>query len=229
MLFFSTVTTTSYAFQPAMNKSLHAALVKTCSSEGDHCHCRSCWNTPSTTSLCSHPLSALQKSSASAGECQWVPSFPHEGTQCHTFASSTLPCQTPLCQTAPLLPPVTWQQNGREYCWEGSASTAIPPTSDIMGQYNKIGGTTFCTALHAAPWDVPIPYTPLYPAPFFLHPPLLNPLLPHHMQQCHYWQPKEEEPLYHSVLSGLQPELSGVWETKTTIAYGCATTPSVRS
>ena len=36
-----------------------------------------------------------------------------------------------------------------EYWWEGSASTAIPPTSasDIMGQQNKIEGITFSVAL----------------------------------------------------------------------------------
>ena len=35
-LFFSIVTTISYAFLPAMNKILHAALVKICTSGGDH-------------------------------------------------------------------------------------------------------------------------------------------------------------------------------------------------
>ena len=61
------------------------------------------------------------------------------------IASSALPYQMPFCQTAPLLPSVMQQQNVMEYCWEGSASTAIPPTSasDVAGQHNKIGGTTF--------------------------------------------------------------------------------------
>ena len=45
--------------------------------------------------------------------------FPHGGSQFHTFASSTLPCQAPLCQIAPLLPSVN----------------------------NKIGGITFTAAL----------------------------------------------------------------------------------
>ena len=55
----------------------------------------------------------------------------------------------PLCQTAPLLPSVTWQQNATEYWWEGPASTATPPTSasNVMGQHNKIGGITFRAAL----------------------------------------------------------------------------------
>ena len=34
-LFFNTVTTISYAFLPAMNKSLHAMLTKICTSEDD--------------------------------------------------------------------------------------------------------------------------------------------------------------------------------------------------
>jgi len=35
------------------------------------------------------------------------------------------------------------------YWWEGSTSTAIPPTSisGALGQHNKIGGITFRTAL----------------------------------------------------------------------------------
>jgi len=51
----------------------------------------------------------------------------------------------PFCQTAPLLPSVAQQQNVMEYCWEGSASTAISPTSasDVVGQHNKIRGDTF--------------------------------------------------------------------------------------
>ena len=55
-----------------------------------------------------------------------------------------LPCQTPFCQTAPLLPSVTWQQNVTGYWWKGSTSTAIPPTStsDIVSQRNKTRGIT---------------------------------------------------------------------------------------
>jgi len=49
-----------------------------------------------------------------------------------------------LCQTAPLLPSVTWQQHGTEHWWEDSTSTATPPTptSDIVDQQNKIGSIT---------------------------------------------------------------------------------------
>ena len=55
----------------------------------------------------------------------------------------------PFCQTARLLPSVTQQQNVKEYWWEGSFYTVIPPTSasDIVGQDHKIGGITFGTAL----------------------------------------------------------------------------------
>jgi len=41
-----------------------------------------------------------------------------------------------FCQTAPLLPSVTW---------EGPTSTAIPPAfiSDVVGHHNKIGCIAF--------------------------------------------------------------------------------------
>jgi len=58
-------------------------------------------------------------------------------------------CQIPSCQTAPLLPSVTGQQNVKEYWWEGSTCTAVPPTSasDVVGRHNKIAGSTFGAAL----------------------------------------------------------------------------------
>ena len=44
---------------------------------------------------------------------------------------------------------VVQQQRVIEYWWEGSTSTSIPPasTSDVVGQYNRIGGVTFGAAL----------------------------------------------------------------------------------
>ena len=111
-------------------------------------HCCHWWNLPPTTSLCSHPLFGLHKYSASISECQCVPFFLHGGIQFHTFASSSLPCQTPFCQIAPLLPSVAWQQNVGEYWWEGWASTAISTSaSEIVDQHNKIEGITFRAAL----------------------------------------------------------------------------------
>ena len=75
--------------------------------------------------------------------------FLHRGIQFQCFSSYTLLCQTLFFQAAPLLPPVTWQQNAMEYWWEGSTSTAIPPTSasEVMGQYIKIAGVTIGAAL----------------------------------------------------------------------------------
>jgi hypothetical protein len=75
--------------------------------------------------------------------------FPHGENQLHTFVSYSFPCQTPFCQTAPLLSSVAWQQNLTEYCREGSTSTAISTTftSDVVGQHNKIGGIHFGAAL----------------------------------------------------------------------------------
>ena len=71
--------------------------------------------------------------------------FPHGGIQLHIFASYALPCQTPFCQTAPLLSSVAWQQNINEYWWGGSISIAVSLTSasDVVGQHNKIGGINF--------------------------------------------------------------------------------------
>lgn len=50
--------------------------------------------------------------------------------------------QTALCQTAPLLPYITWQQNIMEYGQECSVSTAVLPTSasDTVDQHYKIKG-----------------------------------------------------------------------------------------
>ena len=61
------------------------------------------------------------------------------GIQFRIFSSYTFPCQMQCCQTFPLLPSVTQQQNGMEHWWEGSTSTSTPPTptSDIVDQQNR--------------------------------------------------------------------------------------------
>ena len=53
----------------------------------------------------------------------------------------------PFCQTAPLLPSVTWQQHVTGYWWE--ASTAVPPTStfEVVAQHGKIEGIIFRSAI----------------------------------------------------------------------------------
>ena len=75
--------------------------------------------------------------------------FPHGGIQFHTFASYALLCQAPFCQTAPLQPSVTQQQNVMEYQLEGSTPTAVPPplASNVVAQHNKLGGITYRAAL----------------------------------------------------------------------------------
>jgi len=75
--------------------------------------------------------------------------FQHRGIQSHTFASYALPCQTPFCQTTPLLSSVARQQNLTEYWREGSTCTAICPTSasDVVGQHNKIAVINFGSTL----------------------------------------------------------------------------------
>lgn len=78
-----------------------------------------------------------------------MPFFLHGGGQWHTFASDTLPHQTPFCYTTSVLSSVTWQQNWMQYCWKGKTSPAIPPVlaSGILGQDNKIGDVIFKAAL----------------------------------------------------------------------------------
>ena len=143
-LVFNTAITTRNTFLPVINKNLHASLVNSCTSRSDlqlllpllKC------TTHHHTMLASCLVSInIQQVSMNVSGCHF---FPHRGLQFHTFASSTLLCQIPFCQTAPLLPSVTWQQNETEYCWEGSASTATSPisTSDVVSQHNKIGGIT---------------------------------------------------------------------------------------
>lgn len=150
-MLFNIVMTTINVFSLATNKSLHVMLVKICTSRGD-------------------PLSLLPQLKYTTHHLTvltftvWSPStfskhhqmsvgaiFPHGGIQWHTFASYTLPYQPPFCQPSPLLLSATWQQNVTECWWEGSVSTATPPTSasDIVGQHTKIGGITFKTALEA--------------------------------------------------------------------------------
>ena len=128
-----------------MNENLHAVLIKICTSRGYPL-------LPllkRTTHMLTCPLFGLHQHSVSSSECQWVPFFLHEVIQCRNSiqfrCAFAHPCQMPFCQTAPLLPPVAWQQYVTEYYCEGPTSTAIPPTfvSDVMDKHNKIGGIPF--------------------------------------------------------------------------------------
>lgn len=87
--------------------------------------------------------------------------FPCRGIQQQPFASYVLPCQTSFCQTAPLLPSVTWQWNVMWYWWDNSTSTAIPATStsNVVGKHDKIGSITFRVACSTKvePWIYKIP------------------------------------------------------------------------
>jgi len=77
-------------------------------------------------------------------KCQWVPFFLNGGIQWRTFSSWALPCQMPLCQTAPLLPSVTWQQHVMGYWQEASTSSAIwsAYASGVVGEH-KLRGIAF--------------------------------------------------------------------------------------
>jgi len=88
-----------------------------------------------------HPLFRLQKHSASANGCQWVPFFHMEKSHLCFKHTSMWDIILSNCHLAVFC---LTQQNVMGYWQEGSNSTAIPltSTSDVMGQYSKIGGIT---------------------------------------------------------------------------------------
>jgi len=102
-----------------------------------------------SVATCARNLSSVHFSHSGVHEYQRVEFSTHGGIQWYTCTSYTLLCQTPLCQTSPLLPSVTQQQNVMEYWREGSASTVIlsTSTSDVVGQFRKIESIAFEAAL----------------------------------------------------------------------------------
>lgn len=145
-LFFNIVTTISCAFSPAMEKRLHATLIKVYTSGDDPLSPLLKHTTRCLTVLTSTVWSPEM---FSASEYQQAQLFPRRGIQWHAFTSWALPCQTPFCQTTPLLLSLKQQQNAMEYWQEHSASIALPPpsASDVLGQHNKIKSITFGAAL----------------------------------------------------------------------------------
>ena len=140
-LFFNIVTIISSAFSPAMNKSLHASLVKVCTSS--NFSLLSLLKCTATASLCSHPLSGLHQCSVSLNV-----------NGCHILCMEEFSYSRLLhlyfhvrCHfvIVPLLLFDAWQQNVMGYWWECSTSTAIPPTStsDVVGLHHEIGGINF--------------------------------------------------------------------------------------
>ena len=134
-LFFNTVSIISYACSPALNKSLHALLIKICTS-GD--------GSVAPLSLLKHTIHP----SVSINECQWLPFSLHGGIHWQTFASYTLPCQMSFlsdCPSATICHTATTQNRilvGRFklYCHITSAS-------DVVSQQNQIGGINFRATL----------------------------------------------------------------------------------
>ena len=144
------VTASSYSFLPAMNKSLHAALIKTCTIRGDHCCCRHCWNTPPTASLCSHPLLFPQKYSASINEMSVGAIFsaqrnsvPHWCFMC-VFMSYAILSYCPSAAICLMATKCKRILVGRFTFYWGPTSA-----SGIQGQHNKTGGIIFRASLIA--------------------------------------------------------------------------------
>ena len=75
----SIVTTISCTFLLAMNRSIHAVLIKICMDIWNIAYLsrcfRLCWNALPTTSLFWNPLFCLHKWSARINEWQWMPFF----------------------------------------------------------------------------------------------------------------------------------------------------------
>ena len=96
-LFFNILTTISYAFLPAMSKSLHATLVKICTCESDPLMAVTTAETQHPSPHCAHIYCLVsinvQQTSMS------VKGYNFCCMQKFTFASSSLPCQTSMCQT----------------------------------------------------------------------------------------------------------------------------------
>lgn len=63
--------------------------------------CHHCWNIPSTTSLCLHPLFGPHKYLARIDECHWMPFFPHEGTEWRTFCFIGTSMSDPIFSDCP--------------------------------------------------------------------------------------------------------------------------------
>lgn len=139
-----------FFFLPTINKNSHSMLIKiymtiwsiACYSlslspllkHTIHCACIHCFFSIN-----------IQQALININGCHF---FLHGLLKFHTFATSALPCQTPLYQSAPLLQFVTWQQNVRECCLKDSFSIAILLTDlRCCSQYNSIGGIAFRAAL----------------------------------------------------------------------------------
>jgi len=108
-LFLNVGNTISYGFSPEMNKSLHAALVKICTSRGDlllpllkgTTHC---------LGVLAFTVCNIQRALMSVNECHLF----HVKDFSDTFVSYALPCQAPFFSDCPLLPSVTQQPDIRE-------------------------------------------------------------------------------------------------------------------
>ena len=138
-----------------MNKSLHAILVKTCTSRTDPLF-HGCYDGDITETHCLIVLTSTVWSPSTLSKYQWMSvgtifyfCLLHGGIQWHNFPSSTLPCQMLFWQTAPLPLSVTWKQHVMGYWREDSTSIAMwpTPTSGVVGPHNKMGDITFEGAL----------------------------------------------------------------------------------
>ena len=128
-LFFNADTTISCLFLSAMNKTTHATLIKICTSGDDPLPLsplqkHTTYHLTELTSTVSSAETSRKDQSVSMGAIfsAWRNQMPHLYL-IWIFMSEAIPSDCPSAPT------VTPQQSVTEYWWEGSASTAVPPSS----------------------------------------------------------------------------------------------------
>ena len=123
------------------------------------CTSHSCchwWNAPPTTSLRSHPLFGLQRHSASTDERQRVHFFSIWRNSATNLCFICTFMSDPLCQTAPLLSSVTWQQRVRGHWWKVQHLLPYHQHLTMMSWTNIVGDITFGAAFIYL-WDFRAP------------------------------------------------------------------------
>ena len=146
-LFFNIVTTTRYAFLPAMNKSLHATLLKTYASRGDsllpllkrttHCHCAH------IHCLVSRNVQQASVNVSGGHFSTWRNSVTHRCFICTSMSDTGLTdCPSAaICHTATACKGMLVGRLNLYYISPTS-------TSDVVGRHSNISGIFFQSTSH---------------------------------------------------------------------------------
>ena len=127
------ITAISYVFLPVPSKSLHVVLIKIRTSRDEKpLLLLKCTTHHLTAHIHCLVLINFHQASVNVSRCHF---FPRGGVQWRTFALCPLPCQVPLCQSAPLLPSASWQ-----WC-----------NGILVGRFNLYCHTTTICLWHGGP------------------------------------------------------------------------------